>query len=159
MLVAERDVVPDRGGEHVRLLEDEADLPPEIAVAQALRVGAVEQDRAGGRLEQAGQQAKQRRFARARASDDRHRRAGRDVEADPGEDGLARLRWVIAEVLQLDAALEGRDSQQLRLVGALLGLVVEHVRDPVEQDGRDLHVVPDVEEQSPAGRSPSGRGR
>jgi hypothetical protein len=29
----------------------------------------------------------------------------------------------------------------------LFGLVVEHVRDPVEQDRRHLDVVPDIEEK------------
>ena len=64
-VVAECDVVRDGGGEHVRRLEDEADLPAEIAVPEASGVGAVEEDHAGCRLDQAGKQAKQRRLPRA----------------------------------------------------------------------------------------------
>ena len=90
-----------------------------------------------------GEALDQRRFAGARAADERDRRPRRRRRARSST-GSARSGARVGEpdAAQLDAALQPLDRPQVRLVVALLGLVVEDVLQPAEQDGRELHLVP-----------------
>ena len=72
----------DRVVEEVVLLEDDPDLPPQLAVVERLHVDAVEEDRPLGRLEQPGQALDERRLAAAAPADDGDRAPGRDLERD-----------------------------------------------------------------------------
>jgi hypothetical protein len=95
----------------VRILEDDLDLAPDrphLTPLEARDVAAVEEDRAGRRLEQLDDRAPERRLAAARLADDAERLALADGKVDPvdcadGADGVledARLdRKVLDEPL------------------------------------------------------------
>ena len=92
----------DRVVEEVVLLEDEPDLPPQVAVVERLHVDAVVEDRPLRRLEQADQALDERRLPGSAAAHDRHGLAGRGFERDPLQD-LRRLRAPVLEAHVLEA--------------------------------------------------------
>src|SRR5207248_2250348 len=110
-------------------------------------IEAVEEDRALGRLDQAGEQLDQRRLARAAAADDRDRLARIDGEGEVLED-RRRVRSAVAEpdAAQLDAARERPYGAKSGAIGSLLRLLVEDVVEPPEQDVRVLELVPEREQ-------------
>ena len=148
LALAEGDVLGDRGVEEIALLEHEADLAPQRPVVERVQLELVVDDRAVGRLHQPREQLDQRRLAGAAAADDRDRLAGLDLEVEPLQD-RRRLRAAVAEadVPQLDGAGERRHGAEPRVVGALLGLVLEHVVEAAEEDLRELELVPEHEQE------------
>ncbi len=87
---ADRDVLRDRSGEQERLLRHHHHAPAQLGGVQVAQVRAVQQDPALGRVVEPGQQLGQRRLARARGADDRHRPARRDVQVEGGQHLAAR---------------------------------------------------------------------
>src|SRR5207249_3177933 len=79
------------------------DLRAQRLDRQLAQVGAVEMDRPGLRVEEARDQADERRLARSRRADDRDALAGPDVEADVFEGAFASL-VVEVDVLEPDRA-------------------------------------------------------
>ena len=57
---------------------------------------------------------------------------------------FGRFRSAVFETdaAQLDAALEAVHRREARTVASLLRFLFEDVVQPIEQDGRELHVVP-----------------
>ena len=87
-----RDVLDRRQRRHeMEELEDEPDLlaaqPGERVLAQARDVDAVDDDLAGGRRVEPGQQAEQRGLAAARRAHDGHELPGRDRVVEGMQDG------------------------------------------------------------------------
>ena len=78
--VGQRDVLADRRAEQVRVLGDDADLPPHRMGFQPRQVDSVIRDATWFRRVQAQQQVRERRLARAGAADDRHLLAGLDLQ-------------------------------------------------------------------------------
>ena len=70
---APRDVFPQRRAEQERFLRNEADLTPDFRRIEIPQVHAVHQNRAGGGIHQARDQAHQRALPAARVAHDRHR--------------------------------------------------------------------------------------
>ena len=112
-LEAERHVVDHLAvGQQAEVLEDHRHLAPpgveQRGVAHAGDVVAIQLDRALGRLDQAGQQADQRRLARAGQAHDHEHLAGRDLERDVADaDDVAGL---LLEVLAGQVGLLGTDD-------------------------------------------------
>ena len=75
--------------EEMVLLQDEADLPAQIAIVERLEIDAVVENGALRRLEQPGQALDQRGLSRAAAADDGDHLPRRHVEGDPLEDRRA----------------------------------------------------------------------
>ena len=75
-------VVADRAAEQERLLEHDADVPPEVAGGQLADVDAVEQHAAGVDVVEPADQVHERRLAAAAAADDADLLAGLDREVD-----------------------------------------------------------------------------
>ena len=73
---------------------------------------------------------------------------GSTRSGDPVED-RRRLRAAVAEadVDELDLAGERLDGQERGAVGALLGLLVDHVVEAADQDPGELELVPEQEQQ------------
>jgi hypothetical protein len=78
----EDDVLPDRIGEKEDILGNEPDRLFEPGKRDPGNVGAVNKNRAGGRLEKPEQQINQGAFPRARIADDAARGAGGDGQRD-----------------------------------------------------------------------------
>ena len=90
---AERDVGGDGVVEEHDVLAHERELAPQRGDVPRRERLAVEQQRAGGRLDEARQQVDERRLARARRADERDRLAGAQLEVDAVERRrLRRLR-------------------------------------------------------------------
>ena len=131
------DVVVDRGAEQEGVVVDDGDGAAQAVHLHRAHVGAVDLDRAGADVVEAGQQRHQRRLARSHRTDERHHLAGGDVEVDVAQRRLRR-------------ALEGEpDAAQGHMAAAVgqrrgagggldPGLAVEHLEDARARGGRAL---------------------
>jgi hypothetical protein len=89
--MAEGDVGRDGVGEEKALLENQADVAAQVVEVELAHVDAVEQHAAGGRVEEARDQAHQHALARAGRAEDGHALAGFHVEVDVAHDGLGAV--------------------------------------------------------------------
>ncbi len=105
--VAERDVVVDRPGEDVEILQHHADAAAQVAGVDVVQVDAVEEDLAVGEIVETPQQPDERALAGAGRTDDREFLAGTDVERYVAQHRHVR---VVAEVdvTELDFAAQPR---------------------------------------------------
>src|SRR5262249_30066559 len=89
-----------------------ADAPAQQMSRLAAGIRAIEQHAAGGRLDQAGDHAQQRRLARARGADDHGDRVALDIERDRIDHrGRAIL---LGEALDLDHGADSAAPEGLR---------------------------------------------
>ena len=87
-------------------MQHDADGVPQGVHIVAADVAPADPDRALGGVVQARNELDERRFGRARAADDAHRRTCRDVERDVGEGIFLRLGVVFeADVVKVDLAV------------------------------------------------------
>ena len=124
------DVVEDVARHELGMLEDDADLAPDLARVERGQLAAVVGDRARvGGLE-AEQEPHQRRLSRARRADDRHELARADLKADVVENLRPFLLAGIAErhVVQGECA---RQPNRLDHGRGELGLLLEDRPDPL----------------------------
>src|SRR5262249_26477480 len=148
------DVLEDGAVEEEVVLEDDADLGAVIGEANLREVPAVDQDRAGRRPVEGGDEADDRALARTGRPDQRGRRAGPGGEGDPLEDGRALL-VLEDDVLELDVSLQARQRLPQAIPG-VLGDLAAQLADPLEPgeglrdlaaDRDDLDDGPDEEPQ------------
>src|SRR6266540_1835074 len=85
------DVLGDAGREEYGLLEDDSELIAQVGQLVVVQLDAVEQDLAGCRVVETGQQAHERRLARAGCAGDAHPGPGRDREGDIVQNRMALL--------------------------------------------------------------------
>ena len=110
-----RDRVPDRAGEQVRLLRDDAELVPVAGQVVVADVGAVDQDLPAGRVVEPGDELDQRGLARAGLADQGDGLARLDGEADPVQRVVvASLAVAEVHVAQLDPAAQAAGPDRPR---------------------------------------------
>jgi len=136
---AEADVVGDRAAEQEGVLQHHAELPTQRTLRDAPHVDPVEADAPAGHVVESTQQLDQRRFARARLSDERDHLAGLHFEADVAQH---RQAIFVGEVhlLECDAAGDARHLDGIRRVDDLR-LGVEHLEDALAGGHRRLKGV------------------
>ncbi len=129
------DVGGDSAGEEERLLEHRRDLPPQALAGHLPHVLAVDPDRAGGDVVEAGDQAGDRGLAGTGPPDEGHRLARLDREGDVLQDGA---RWVVSkgDAIELDPAPNLADDRGARRVWRLAGLVEDGVDPLAGGEGR-----------------------
>ena len=134
------DVGPHGVGEEERLLEHHADRAAQGVEAQLAHVDGLarraDAQRAALHVVEARGEQRDRRLARARGADERHRLAGRDLERQPVEHGLA-ARVAEPDVVELDAERPRRDLAGRRRVDDL-GLGVDELVDPLHARAGEL---------------------
>ena len=135
-LFSERDVLRDGVRKQKVFLEHEADLPPQVPIAQGFQIHAVIANRSFGGLEQAGEALDERRLSRTAPSDDRHEFASGHVAVDALQDHR-RLGAAVREpqFAQRDASFEAPHRNEARVIQPLLRLLLEDVVQSVEQHG------------------------
>nr|WP_239163312.1 hypothetical protein [Actinoplanes rishiriensis] len=101
---AVRDVVPDGALEQHRLLRHHRDEAAGRAQVEPLHVGAVQQDPAGARADEAEHQVEHRGLAGAGRADEGHRLAGTYVQVDAGQRVPGGARMPVGDLGQGDPA-------------------------------------------------------
>ncbi|KFI56632.1 HAD-superfamily hydrolase [Bifidobacterium callitrichos DSM 23973] len=139
----EADVVHDRTGEQVRVLQHHAQRPAQIALAHIADIDAVIGDRTGIDVVEAGDEVGDRRLAGAGGSDERDLLPGLGEHRHVVKHFLA-LHIAEVHVIETDVAAHRRDTAVGRIlptpvVGALARL-----------DQSSVRVVRDVDERDPA---------
>jgi len=111
----ETQVAGDRAGEQVGLLRHQADGAPQCGQRQFAHIDAIYKNAARGDIEQPGNEAQQRRLARARGADDGNGLAGFDAQVDVAQRWHRRARILEADALELKTTpslvLVGRRSR------------------------------------------------
>ena len=102
--LGEAEVAGDRAGEQVRLLRHEPDAAPQRVGVEVADVDTVDQHRARGGVEQAGDQAEQRGLAGTGAADDRGDLTRLGEQRDVGQHRRLGAGVVEADVAQLERA-------------------------------------------------------
>ena len=97
--LAQRNVFGNRAREQVCLLGDHDDSPSQLQVAQVAKVNAVESHATGARVIEARNQLGERRLARTGGANQGDGLAGRDVEVEPWQHGLA-VRIVELDIIE-----------------------------------------------------------
>ena len=144
---AERDVLAERPGEEERLLRHDADRGPEVPQRDRVDLPSVDEDRAGRRIPQPGQERGQRALPGARRSHDRDGAARLDAEAQVAERGRPVRRVAERQPADLDLAPHG--AAERRRLGP-----VEDPRARVEDLGHpaERREPPADDRQHPAER-------
>ena len=104
----EGDVLADGAVEQERVLQDDAELRPVRLQPDGREVDAVDQNVPCGRLVEGGDQADDRRFARAGGADKRGHGARLGNEVDAVQHRLASV-YSKSDVPKLDYAFDGAD--------------------------------------------------
>jgi hypothetical protein len=126
-------------GEEERVLRDDPDLAPQRGERDVADVDAVHEYAPRVDVVEARHERGERRLARARVADQRHRRPGLEVEVELLENraaGQVRER----DVLEADRAVARRQVAGAGRVGDLLRLV-EHLEDSLARRGRTLRLA------------------
>ena len=100
------DVLADRAGEQVRILQHIADVRVQPQLAALAVVPAVDEDLAGGRLKKAAGEVHKRALARAGLADDGDGRSGGDFQREVRQHVLAAVRVAERDVAELDVAAQ-----------------------------------------------------
>ena len=134
----------DRAGEEEALLRDDPELATERLLRDVAHVVAVDRDRAGAGVVEAGEELRDRRLAGSRVADERDGRPGGDVEVEVVEH-VGEVAVPEAHVIEPDVTVDTRKHRALRAVDDLR-LLVEHVVDPVERGRRREERVVELRE-------------
>ncbi len=122
-----RDVVGDRQvREQADLLDDVADLAPQVGRVAIEHRAAVEQDVAAGRVDHAVDQPHRRRLAAARRPDEHADLAGRDGQRQVLDRGRRGARVALGHVAQLELGRTGPPAIRQRRRPLRLGGVRTH---------------------------------
>ena len=116
------DVLPDTGRKQHGLLEDDGELVPQVGEAVVAQVHAVEEDGAGRRVVEAGQETHEGRLPGSSRPHDRDARAGRHCERDVVQYRTVRIvgEEHVLEFHRASGAHEGSRVESLGDIGPLV---------------------------------------
>ena len=144
--IAKGNIAGDRLVKHVIILKNDSDVPPNVAVIEAFQIDIVEKYGAFRRLQKAGNQFDQRRFAAAAPAHECHHPPWDQIERDIFQD-VRRFGSAVfkADSAQFNMPFETMNWNQPGAIMTLLWFLLENIVQTIQEDSGLLHVVPHSE--------------